>query len=138
MAQWAPIEVADALELLSPDFKSEAVRSHAVAALTAKDDDELLLYLLQLVQVRRSNARHRAACTAAFDTLRCMPSAPCQPAQHSTAQHGAAHRPCCSAQAVLPRVTQALRFEAADNSRLARFLVTRAAANPAFATFLHW
>jgi hypothetical protein len=33
---------------------------------------------------------------------------------------------------------QALRFEAFDDSRLARFLVARAAANPAFAIFLHW
>jgi len=53
-----------------------------VATLQAKDDDELLYYLLQLVQ--------------------------------------------------------ALRFEAMDNSRLARFLVIRATSNPAFATFLHW
>lgn len=58
------------------------VRSHAVAVLQQKDDDELMYYLLQLVQ--------------------------------------------------------ALRFEAADLSRLARFLVTRATSNPAFATFLHW
>ncbi|KAF6260720.1 phosphatidylinositol 3-kinase [Scenedesmus sp. NREL 46B-D3] len=82
MQQWAPIEVADALELLSPDFKNDKVRAHAVATLQAKDDDELLYYLLQLVQ--------------------------------------------------------ALRFEAHDASRLARFLVGRATANPAFAIFLHW
>eukprot|EP00878_Enallax_costatus_P036478 GHUV01040968.1.p1 GENE.GHUV01040968.1~~GHUV01040968.1.p1 ORF type:complete len:502 (+),score=176.25 GHUV01040968.1:517-2022(+) len=82
MQQWAPIEVADALELLSPDFKNDEVRAHAVATLQTNEDDELLYYLLQLVQ--------------------------------------------------------ALRFEASDNSRLARFLVNRAARNPAFATFLHW
>ncbi|KIY96448.1 phosphatidylinositol 3-kinase [Monoraphidium neglectum] len=82
MAEWAPIEVADALELLSPDFKNDEVRSHAVMVLQAKDDEELLYYLLQLVQ--------------------------------------------------------ALRFEAVDLSRLARFLIGRATSNPAFATFLHW
>jgi phosphatidylinositol 3-kinase len=48
MQQWAPIEVADALELLSPDFKNDEVRAHAVATLQAKDDDELLYYLLQV------------------------------------------------------------------------------------------
>ena len=58
------------------------VRSHAVTVLQQKDDDELMYYLLQLVQ--------------------------------------------------------ALRFEASDLSRLARFLVARATSNPAFATFLHW
>lgn len=82
MQQWAPIDVADALELLSPDFKNEEVRSHAVAVLQRQDDEELLAYLLQLVQ--------------------------------------------------------ALRYEAADNSKLAKFLITRATQNPAFATFLHW
>ena len=52
MQQWAPIEIADALELLSPDFKNDEVRSHAVTVLQRKDDDELLYYLLQLVQVK--------------------------------------------------------------------------------------
>ncbi len=51
MRQWAPIDVADALELLSPDFRNPEVRQHAVEVLRAKGDEELLLYLLQLVQV---------------------------------------------------------------------------------------
>lgn len=53
MQLWAPIEVADALELLSPDFKNEEVRSHAVGVFHSKDDEELLSYLLQLVQALR-------------------------------------------------------------------------------------
>eukprot|EP00887_Chlorella_sp_A99_P006299 scaffold3.g6299.t1 len=48
MQSWAPIDVADALELLSPDFTNEEVRSHAVEVLAKTDDDELLYYLLQL------------------------------------------------------------------------------------------
>ncbi|MEW5302904.1 MAG: hypothetical protein WDW36_005643 [Sanguina aurantia] len=82
MVQWVSIEIADAMELLSPDFRNEEVRSHAVSVLQQKDDDELMYYLLQLVQ--------------------------------------------------------ALRYESSDNSRLARFLVTRATANPTFAVMLHW
>lgn len=31
MAEWAPIEVADALELLSPDFKNDEVGTDAAA-----------------------------------------------------------------------------------------------------------
>lgn len=50
MQQWAAIEVADALELLSPDFKNDEVRAHAVITLQTKDDDELLYYLLQVTQ----------------------------------------------------------------------------------------
>ena len=52
MGRWTVIGIADALELLSPDFKSEEVRSHAVSVLQQnQQDDELLYYLLQLVQV---------------------------------------------------------------------------------------
>jgi phosphatidylinositol 3-kinase len=53
MPQWAPIGVADALELLSPDFTNESVRSYAVAVLSDTDDGDLLSYLLQLVQALR-------------------------------------------------------------------------------------
>ncbi|CAD7699398.1 unnamed protein product [Ostreobium quekettii] len=53
MNQWAAIDIADALELLSPDFKNPQVRAHAVAVLQRADDDELLSYLLQLVQALR-------------------------------------------------------------------------------------
>mmetsp|Transcript_623 Transcript_623/g.1491 ORF Transcript_623/g.1491 Transcript_623/m.1491 type:complete len:866 (+) Transcript_623:255-2852(+) len=82
MQRWAPIDIADALELLSPDFSNEEVRSHAVGVLSRAEDDELQYYLLQLVQ--------------------------------------------------------ALRFEATDDSRLARFLIARAVRNPDIGIYLHW
>lgn len=50
MRQWEPIDTADALELLSKTFVHEAVRRYAVERLEAANDDELGLYLLQLVQ----------------------------------------------------------------------------------------
>ncbi|KAK9811578.1 hypothetical protein WJX72_006428 [[Myrmecia] bisecta] len=53
MQQWVPIDIADALELLSPDFTNEEVRAHAVEVLQRTDDEELLYYLLQLVQALR-------------------------------------------------------------------------------------
>ena len=52
MRQWAQIDTADALELLSPAFKHPIVREFAVATLEAQADaDELQSYLLPLVQV---------------------------------------------------------------------------------------
>lgn len=51
MTGWAAISTADALELLSPVFRNEEVRAHAVSVLQRKDLEELLSYLLQLVQV---------------------------------------------------------------------------------------
>ncbi|KAK8939157.1 hypothetical protein KSP39_PZI011129 [Platanthera zijinensis] len=53
MGKWETIDVADALELLSPVFESEEVRAYAVSVLERADDEELHCYLLQLVQALR-------------------------------------------------------------------------------------
>jgi phosphatidylinositol 3-kinase len=50
LAKWTTIDVDDALELLGPTFENQDVRAYAVDRLRKADDDELLLYLLQLVQ----------------------------------------------------------------------------------------
>lgn len=50
LPKWTEIDVDDALELLGPTFDNLAVRAYAVDRLRESDDDELLLYLLQLVQ----------------------------------------------------------------------------------------
>lgn len=50
LGKWSDIDVDDALELLGPTFDNNAVRAFAVKRLRRADDDELLLYLLQLVQ----------------------------------------------------------------------------------------
>ncbi|KAJ3129548.1 Phosphatidylinositol (PI) 3-kinase [Nowakowskiella sp. JEL0407] len=47
---WVEIDVEDALELLGPTFTHPEVRYHGVAQLNKAEDDELQLYLLQLVQ----------------------------------------------------------------------------------------
>lgn len=50
LPKWTEIDVDDALELLGPGFDNMAVRAYAVDRLRKADDDELQLYLLQLVQ----------------------------------------------------------------------------------------
>lgn len=50
LSKWTEIEIDDALELLGPTFDNPAVRAYAVDRMRKADDDELLLYLLQLVQ----------------------------------------------------------------------------------------
>ncbi|WFD29728.1 phosphatidylinositol 3-kinase [Malassezia sp. CBS 17886] len=47
---WAEPELSDALELLGPSFRDPRVRTYAVQQLQRADDEELALYLLQLVQ----------------------------------------------------------------------------------------
>ncbi|RWS23618.1 phosphatidylinositol 3-kinase catalytic subunit type 3-like isoform X1, partial [Leptotrombidium deliense] len=50
LSNWQPMDVEDALELLSPQFQHPAVRKYAVSRLKQAPDEDLLLYLLQLVQ----------------------------------------------------------------------------------------
>ncbi|KAL8716400.1 MAG: hypothetical protein Q9220_000307 [cf. Caloplaca sp. 1 TL-2023] len=50
LPKWTEIDVDDALELLGPGVDNPAVRAYAVDRLRESDDEELLLYLLQLVQ----------------------------------------------------------------------------------------
>jgi phosphatidylinositol 3-kinase len=59
MRQWDPIDLEDSLELLSFRFRQvPEIRSYAVERLKAASDEELLTYLLQLVQVLRYDKAH--------------------------------------------------------------------------------
>lgn len=50
LTTWQPMDTQDALELLTPQFQHPQVRSYAVSRLRQATDEDLLLYLLQLVQ----------------------------------------------------------------------------------------
>ncbi|KAL7275774.1 Phosphatidylinositol (PI) 3-kinase [Rhizina undulata] len=50
LPKWVEVDVDDALELLGPNFVNPEVRAYAVDRLRKADDEELQLYLLQLVQ----------------------------------------------------------------------------------------
>lgn len=50
LGNWAPMDVEDALELLSQNFTNPVVRQYAISKLEQAPDEDLLLYLLQLVQ----------------------------------------------------------------------------------------
>eukprot|EP00158_Paraphelidium_tribonemae_P006475 Partr_v1_DN27836_c0_g1_i1_m23389 putative Phosphatidylinositol 3kinase len=59
---WSDIEADDALELLGPSFKNPVVRQHAIKTLERANDDDLLLYLLQLVEaIKFENIEERGA-----------------------------------------------------------------------------
>lgn len=58
LPKWAEIDVDDALELLGAGVQTPAVRAYAVDRLRKADDEELLLYLLQLVQALKFEPQH--------------------------------------------------------------------------------
>lgn len=91
LPRWEEIDVDDALELLGPTFTNAAVRAYAVDRLRKSDDEELQLYLLQLVQALKFE---KAETDAPED--------------------------------------------AAQDSSLAKFLVSRAAKSLKLGNFLHW
>ncbi|KAJ5689498.1 Phosphatidylinositol 3-kinase [Penicillium macrosclerotiorum] len=91
LPKWTEIDVDDALELLGPTFDNPAVRSYAVARLRKADDEELLLYLLQLVQALKYEENSENDVD-----------------------------------------------EAAHDSSLANFIITRATENFKFGNYLHW
>eukprot|EP01130_Rhizamoeba_saxonica_P001234 TRINITY_DN11120_c0_g1_i1.p1 TRINITY_DN11120_c0_g1~~TRINITY_DN11120_c0_g1_i1.p1 ORF type:complete len:820 (-),score=165.41 TRINITY_DN11120_c0_g1_i1:36-2366(-) len=67
MEEWEPIQVDDVLELLSFYFKEKTeVRSYAVRFLAETSEEDLLLYLLQLVQALRYDEDPRQSDLAAF------------------------------------------------------------------------
>ncbi|UJR36681.1 hypothetical protein I4U23_029398 [Adineta vaga] len=53
LQQWVTMDTEDALELLGPTYHHPKVRSYAVSRLRQTSDEDLLLYLLQLVQALR-------------------------------------------------------------------------------------
>jgi phosphatidylinositol-4,5-bisphosphate 3-kinase len=58
LADWGTLEPKDALELLDARYADERVRMYAVQCLDAMSDEELELYMLQLVQVLKYEQFH--------------------------------------------------------------------------------
>jgi phosphatidylinositol-4,5-bisphosphate 3-kinase len=61
LADWGTLEPKDALELLDARYADERVRMYAVQCLDAMSDEELELYMLQLVQVLKYEQFHDSA-----------------------------------------------------------------------------
>ena len=49
-SHWVPIDVEDALELVGPNWRHPSLRRYAVSRLAQASDEDLQMYLLQLVQ----------------------------------------------------------------------------------------
>lgn len=56
--EWAPIEPIDALELLDYNFGDSKVREFALSQLDLLDDEQLLNFLIQLVQILKFELGH--------------------------------------------------------------------------------
>ncbi|GAA6023183.1 hypothetical protein JCM11491_003292 [Sporobolomyces phaffii] len=132
LPMWTEIELDDALELLGPaeGFRNERVRSYAVKQLERADDDELMLYLLQLVQALKFEPV--AANLASSSHSSTSPSSSTlRPSIHSHSRHGRSSRPSPSASASQSTTSNPL-------STLEGFLIERSARNPVLGNHFWW
>ncbi|CBQ67863.1 related to phosphatidylinositol 3-kinase [Sporisorium reilianum SRZ2] len=126
LPMWTEPGLDDALELLGPTFKDPRVRSYAVRQLERAEDEELILYLLQLVQALKFDkpvSRSAGGLTG---------SAVGDRDQDSRRQPASVH-PASSP-------SHSLTNDAADkdSSGLADFLIRRGLSNPLLGNNLYW
>ncbi|KAJ2882438.1 Phosphatidylinositol (PI) 3-kinase [Coemansia aciculifera] len=108
LTEWAEISIDDALELLSANFTNHSVRGYAVSQLRKAKDDELVLYLLQLVQAIK------------FEYLNAVMAQGVETAISATA------------------IEDWSRAMLAHESSLAGFLIERALKNTTLGNFFYW
>uniref|UniRef100_A0A224Z169 Phosphatidylinositol 3-kinase catalytic subunit type 3 n=1 Tax=Rhipicephalus zambeziensis TaxID=60191 RepID=A0A224Z169_9ACAR len=165
MRTWQPMDVDDALELLGPQFVHPAVRRYAVARLRQAHSDDLLLYLLQLVQAlkyeRTTNSdshhlmRASAAGTSALSTV-IEPEPGSVPGERgdrgsftAPSELGASHldsfsdslrNPMSSSVAGADDAFQQEPFQLSSESDcdLATFLINKACTSDALANYFYW
>lgn len=124
MQKWSLIDVDDALELLSPHFTNPAVRQYAVSRLREANDEDLLLYLLQLVQALRYEQ------TEASEDAEKVPRLPTQNGNPNEQESK------LSGQHV--ELSERARTVSPKGSDLESFLISRASRSEILANFLYW
>ncbi|GAA5933309.1 hypothetical protein JCM10213_001246 [Rhodosporidiobolus nylandii] len=120
LPMWSEVEMDDALELLGPaeGFRDKRVRAYAVRQLERADDEELMLYLLQLVQALK------------FEPAPAPSSSSTSPSSSLRHSIHPAHS----------RHASALRSSASTTNlpTLEDFLIERSARNPVLGNHFYW
>ncbi|XP_053787634.1 phosphatidylinositol 3-kinase catalytic subunit type 3 isoform X2 [Vidua macroura] len=143
LGKWKPMDVEDSLELLSSHFTNPTVRRYAVARLQQADDEDLLMYLLQLVQALKYEN---------FDDIKngLEPSKrDSQGSMSETMTTSASNAPEIDSSQIMspippvssPPLTSKTK-ELAENENLDQdlctFLISRACKNSTLANYLYW
>uniref|UniRef100_A0A6I8N463 Phosphatidylinositol 3-kinase catalytic subunit type 3 n=1 Tax=Ornithorhynchus anatinus TaxID=9258 RepID=A0A6I8N463_ORNAN len=145
LGKWKPMDVEDSLELLSSHFTNPTVRRYAVARLQQADDEDLLMYLLQLVQALKYEN---------FDDIKSGLEPSKKDSQGSMSESmsasGAGSAEIESSQIItttLPQVSSppppaSKAKDSADGENLEQdlctFLISRACKNSTLANYLYW
>ncbi|KAJ7385245.1 Phosphatidylinositol 3-kinase catalytic subunit type 3 [Desmophyllum pertusum] len=129
LGKWTPMDVEDALELLSSQFTNRAVRQYAVSRLKEANDDDLLLYLLQLVQALRYEALSDEEEKLTENTVDSLLQDSIESQTSDTLQTQDVEQMKLSTVAVKDVV---------EDSDLASFLISRACRSDTLANYFYW
>ena len=157
LSRWVPIDVEDSLELLSPAFSHPTVRRYAVSRLSDLSDDDLLLYLLQLVQALRyediQDLKNAGAAVPksgsqsygvnVVESINEEPATPAtedddEPPRFMPVSEKAAMSLRNQTSTNSPHLHQSSLNHSQHQLDLASFLIQRACSNIAVATYLYW
>ncbi len=129
LQRWTPIDADDALTLLLPHHTSTTVRAFAVQALRRAADEELSLYLLQLVQALRYEPQ-------LSNVTWIVPSSAVIQSASDTLSVASVSSPASDAPSSSDILSQ--RKSNVLSSPLASFLVERSSSSLELGIYLHW
>ncbi|CAH3041450.1 unnamed protein product [Porites lobata] len=130
LGKWNPMDVEDALELLSSQFTNRAVRHYAVSRLKEANDDDLLLYLLQLVQALRYESLSDEEEKLTENTVDSL-------LEESIENHGTENAPTQDVEEMKLNTTSVKDVDERSDD-LASFLISRACKSDTLANFFYW
>ncbi|XP_072849087.2 phosphatidylinositol 3-kinase catalytic subunit type 3 isoform X1 [Pogona vitticeps] len=145
LGKWKPMDVEDSLELLSSHFTNPTVRRYAVARLQQADDEDLLMYLLQLVQALKyenfddiKNGLEPTKKDSQGAMSESMAASGMNVAEIDSSQIITSPLPLISS----PPSSAKAKGESADSENLEQdlctFLISRACKNSTLANYLYW
>ncbi|XP_062590997.1 phosphatidylinositol 3-kinase catalytic subunit type 3-like [Saccostrea cucullata] len=143
LTRWSPMDVEDALELLSPAFTHPSVRKYAVSRLRQADDQDLLLYLLQLVQALKYEdseeiMRHNDIVSERRDSTN-DPGATDKTRTTSVLSRASSNESILDAlSGSSPSQSESPESKLESEMDLASFLISRACNNSSLANYFYW
>ncbi|VDI82973.1 phosphatidylinositol 3-kinase [Mytilus galloprovincialis] len=143
MSRWSPMDADDALELFytSNSFTHPTVRKYAVSRLRQSDDEDLFLYLFQLVQALRyedfDKIKHDT------DQITTRRESICDTSDrdrtHTMLTRAGSHDSIIDALGgVSPKQEESPEIKLSKESDLASFLIERACDNSILANYFYW
>ena len=131
--QWAPVDEADALELLGPSFTDPSLRQYAVNRIRNASDQDLQLYLLQLVQALKYEPLQEFDRHALYKEELDAIGKPAGAAVGAVSDGGGGPGEARSKPAA-----EEGKKESNGEGGLARFLIERACKNDVIASYFYW